>query len=73
MKLKADNTPFDKIDPILVGQDNRYKKGKFGTNGALISYIDNILIYEIGTPPGELMAVKAIDKLSATWGSIKNW
>lgn len=71
MKLKSDDTPFDKINPILFGQDNRYKKGKFGTNGALTSYIDNVLIYDIGTSSGELFAVHEIGKLPVTWGSLK--
>jgi hypothetical protein len=73
VKPKSDDTPFEKLDPILVGQDVRYKKGKFGTNGALTSYIDDLLIYEIGTPISELlMAVKGIGKLPITWGEMKS-
>jgi len=71
IKEKDDATPFDKIDAFLGGQDDRYKKGKFGTNGAVTSYLDNVIIYEIGTPQSELMAVFPISKLAVSWGGIK--
>ncbi|MBC8234477.1 hypothetical protein H8E77_33425, partial [bacterium] len=71
IKEKDDATPFDKIDAFLEGQDDRYKQGKFGTNGAVTSYLDNVIIYEIGTPQSELMAVSTISKLAVSWGDIK--
>jgi hypothetical protein len=47
------------------------QQGKFGTNGAVTSYLDNVIIYEIGTPQSELMAISTISKLAANWGGIK--
>ena len=70
MKEKDDNTLFDKIEPFIEmhGEDNRFKKGKFGPNeGWEAAYIDNVLIY-IGEPS---KTVKQKGKLTTTWGEIK--
>jgi len=71
IKERDDTTPFSKIDAFLSGKDDRYKKGKFGTNGAVTSYLDNVIIYEIGTPLSEILAVSPSGKLTTTWGSLK--
>lgn len=71
IKEKVKKTSFEKIEPFLSGKDDRYKSGKFGTNGAVTSYIDNVIIYEIGTPESEIKAVSPASSLSVSWGYVK--
>lgn len=68
-KERNDDTPFDKLDPIVSAVDDAYADGPIGLFGAEGSlYWDNIIVYEPGTNIG---AVEASDKLAVTWGKIK--
>ena len=68
LKERKDKTPFDKIDPATEGQDGNFKTGKFGNYGLV--YIDNIFI---GDAVEDLvLPVEPQDKLSITWGAIKD-
>ncbi len=68
LKERKDDTPFDKIDPATEGQDGNFKTGKFGNYGLV--YIDNIFI---GDAVEDLvLPVEPQDKLSITWGTIKD-
>ncbi|MXZ01524.1 hypothetical protein F4Y93_13120 [Candidatus Poribacteria bacterium] len=68
LKERKDNTPFDKIDPATEGGDGNFKTGKFGNYGLV--YIDNIFI---GDSVADLvLPVEPQDKLSMTWGEIKD-
>jgi len=68
-KERDDNTPFDKLDPIVSAIDDTYADGPIGLFGAEGSlYWDNIVVYEPGTAP---KAVKPASKLAVAWGKIK--
>ncbi|MBM3239942.1 hypothetical protein FJZ31_26960 [Candidatus Poribacteria bacterium] len=69
IKEKDDNTPFDKIKSVVEmrGEDDRFKKGKFGVNENPGSFLDNVLIY-IGKPS----PVEGKGKLTTTWCRIKS-
>lgn len=66
-KSKDDETPFEKIPPIITGKDSTYKAGKFGLYGLI--YVDNVIIGE--TEADLVLAVKPFDKSILTWGKIK--
>ena len=68
LKERKDNTPFDKIDPATEGGDGNFKTGKFGNYGLV--YIDNIFIGD--SVEDLVLPVEPQDKLSMTWGEIKN-
>ena len=51
----------------MHGEDDRFKKGKFGVNENPGSFLDNVLIY-IGKPS----SVEREGKLTTTWGGIKS-
>jgi hypothetical protein len=69
-KERDDNTPFDKLNPIVSAVDNTYADGPIGLFGVSESslYWDNIIVYEPGTNPN---AVKPASKIAVAWGKIK--
>ena len=68
LKERKDNTPFDKIDPATEGKDGNFKTGKFGNYGLV--YIDNIFVGD--SVEDLVLPVEPQDKLSTTWGTIKD-
>jgi hypothetical protein len=68
VKERDDPTPFDELGPTLEmnGEDERFKKGKFGVNESPSSFLDNVIIY-VGSPA----AVNKEGKLTTTWGGIR--
>lgn len=69
-KAKADNTLFSKMDPLMTGKDATLKAGKFGLYGLI--YIDNIIVGETDADMTFTTPVESVDKLSITWGMMKN-
>ena len=68
LKERKDNRSFDKIDPATEGEDGTFKTGKFGNYGLV--YIDNIFIGD--SVEDLVLPVEPQDKLSITWGAIKD-
>ena len=68
LKERKDNRSFDKIDPATEGGDGNFKTGKFGNYGLV--YIDNIFIGD--SVEDLVLPVEPQDKLSTTWGAIKD-
>lgn len=68
LKERKDNRSFDKIDPATEGGDGNFKTGKFGNYGLI--YIDNIFIGD--SVEDLVLPVEPQDKLSTTWGAIKD-
>jgi len=68
LKDRKDNTAFDNIDPATEGQDGTFKTGKFGNYGLV--YIDNLFIGD--SVDDFVLPVEPQDKLSTTWGAIKD-
>ena len=68
LKERKDNRSFDKIDPATEGGDGNFKTGKFGNYGLV--YIDNIFIGD--SVEDLVLPVEPQDKLSTTWGEIKD-
>ena len=68
LKELKDETNFDKIDPATEGSDGDFKKGQFGNYGLV--YLDNIFIGD--SVEDLVLSVSPRDKLSSTWGKIKN-
>ena len=68
LKERKDNTPFDKIDPATEGGDGNFKTGQFGNYGLV--YIDNLFIGD--SVEDLVLPVEPQDKLSMTWGEIKD-
>ena len=68
LKERDDKTPFDKVDPATEGEDGTFKTGKFGNYGLV--YIDNIFIGD--SVEDLVLPVEPQDKLSTTWGAIKD-
>jgi len=68
IKDRDDPTSFDELGPALEmnGEDEMFKKGKFGVNESPGSFLDNVIIY-VGSPA----AVSKEGKLTTTWGGIK--
>jgi hypothetical protein len=69
IKERDDPTPFDELEPTLEmnGEDERFKKGKFGVNENPSSFLDNVVIY-VGQ-----IAVKQAGKLTTSWGEVKTY
>ncbi|MFC1713532.1 hypothetical protein ACFL6S_07690 [Candidatus Poribacteria bacterium] len=69
IKERDDNTVFDQIGPALEmnGEDETFKKGKFGVNENVGSFLDNVVIY-VGK-----IAVEPVGKLTTSWGGVKNY
>jgi hypothetical protein len=67
VKERDDTTLFDELEPTLEmnGEDERFKKGKFGVNESPGSFLDNVVIY-VGQ-----IAVDRAGKLTASWGEVK--
>ena len=67
VKERDDSTPFDELEPTLEmnGEDESFKKGKFGVNESPGSFLDNVVIY-VGQ-----MAVNQAGKLTTFWGKVK--
>ena len=68
LKERKDNRSFDKIDPATEGGDGTFKTGRFGNYGLV--YIDNIFIGD--SVEDLVLPVEPQDKLSTTWGAIKD-
>ena len=68
LKERKDNRSFDKIDPATEGEDGTFKTGQFGNYGLV--YIDNIFIGD--SVEDLVLPVEPQDKLSTTWGAIKD-
>ena len=68
LKERDDKTPFDKVDPATEGKDGNFKTGKFGHYGLV--YLDNIFVGD--TVEDLVLPVEPQDKLSTTWGAIKD-
>ncbi len=68
LKERKDNRSFDKIDPATEGQDGNFKTGQFGHYGLV--YIDNLFIGD--SVEDLVLPVKPQNKLSTTWGTIKD-
>ena len=68
LKERKDNRSFDKIDPATEGQDGNFKTGQFGHYGLV--YIDNLFIGD--SVEDLVLPVEPQDKLSTTWGTIKD-
>ena len=68
LKERKDNRSFDKIDPATEGTDGTFKTGKFGNYGLV--YIDNLFIGD--SVEDLVLPVEPQDKLSTTWGTIKD-
>ena len=66
IKEKSDDTPFEKIDPLVTAKDERYAKGLFCTDRA--GHIDNLIIAETAE---DVLLVNPSSKLSLTWGALK--
>ena len=67
VKERDDTTLFDELEPTLEmnGEDERFKKGKFGVNESPGSFLDNVVIY-VGQ-----IAVDQAGKLTTSWGEMK--
>lgn len=68
-KSADDDTPFDKMKPILEGRDASFKSGKFGLYGLI--YIDDIAIGETESDLS-ILAVQPSDSVATKWGYIKS-
>ena len=68
LKERKDNRSFDKIDPATEGEDGTFKTGKFGHYGLV--YLDNIFVGD--SVEDLVLPVEPQDKLSTTWGAIKD-
>lgn len=68
LKDRKDTTAFDNIDPATEGQDGSFKTGRFGNYGLV--YIDNLFIGD--SVDDFVLPVEPQDKLSTTWGAIKD-
>ncbi len=67
LKERDDKTPFDRVDPATEGEDGTFKTGQFGHYGLI--YLDNIFVGD--TVEDLVLPVEPQDKLSTTWGTIK--
>ena len=68
LKERDNKTPFDRVDPATEGKDGNFKTGKFGNYGLV--YLDNIFIGD--SVEDLVLPVEPQDKLSTTWGAIKD-
>lgn len=68
LKERDDTTPFDDVAVATEAEDGDYKTGKFGNYGLV--YIDNLFIGD--SVDDFVLPVEPQDKLSTTWGTIKD-
>lgn len=74
MKKRDDNTPFEKLKPIVAVEDDTFKKGPIGMMGITtgVSYFDNMVLVETLQDIENIKAVERNGKLTAIWGQIKS-
>ena len=71
VKRRSDDTPFEKIEPLLEVEDGTLKKGPLSACGTnTVAWVDNFIVGE--TAADMTFPVEPMSKLAATWGKIKN-
>jgi len=75
MKERNDDTPFEKLKPVVEAKDDTFKSGPIGMMGitAGISYFDNMVLAETLQDIENSKSVEMTGKLTATWGQIRNY
>jgi hypothetical protein len=74
VKERDDDTPFEKLKPVVGVENDMFKKGPVGMMGITtgVSYFDNMVVVETLEDLKRLQAVDHLRKLTITWGRIKN-
>ena len=71
VKRRTDNTPFEKIEPLIEVQDGALKKGSLSACGTNTdAWVDNFIVGE--TAIDMTFPVEPGNKLAMTWGGVKN-
>jgi hypothetical protein len=71
IKRRDDDTPFEKVDPLLEATDSTLKKGPLSVCGTNTdAWVDNFIVGE--TAADMTFPVTPKSKLAAIWGKIKN-
>ncbi len=73
LKERDDDTPFEKLKPVVGVENDMFKKGPVGMMGITtgVSYFDNMVVVETLEDLKRLQAVDHLRKLTTTWGRIK--
>ncbi len=71
VKKRSDDTPFEKIEPLIEVQDGALQKGSLSACGTNTdAWVDNFIVGE--TAADMTFPVEPKEKLATTWGKIKN-
>lgn len=69
MKKAKDNTEFDKLDPVLEGDNKNFNKGDFGNYGFVL--LDNVVVATDLADFKNPFAVSPNGNLVMTWAHVK--